>query len=66
MKDWDVSRIRSLIHGLEQDAERMRVVDLEPPAEDWNVRLILSKVDVFFRDLRVIKALLVRERKSRA
>jgi hypothetical protein len=65
MSDWDWSRIDSLLDQVSDRAGhvRMRCRVAGPAASD--VRDLLRSVDMLFRDLRVVKSLLVRERSSR-
>jgi hypothetical protein len=66
VSDWDYGRCKSLLEEVGHGAHA--AVDLldRHPVGDFPVRSVLSDVDQLFNALRKVKALLVRERKSRA
>lgn len=66
MTDWDYGRCKSLLEEVSNGAGRI-VFDLgESNPESFRARDVLHKVDQLFNAMRKVKALLVRERKSKA
>lgn len=66
MSEWDYGRCKSLIEEVEQHAGRFVEVLQAHLRENLPVRAAIADVDGMFNALRKVKALLVRERKSRA
>lgn len=66
MTEWDFGRCASLLQEVGDAAPKIVEVLERHNRADFPVRHVLQQVDGLFNALRKVKALLVRERKSRA
>ena len=66
MSDWDYGRCKSLLEEVQDGAQKAACLFERDDSATLPVRVLLSDVDSLFNALRKVKALLVRERKSKA
>ncbi len=66
MSDWDYGRCKSLLEEVQDGAQKAASVFEAHGSATLPVRVLLSDVDQLFNALRKVKALLVRDRKSKA